>query len=101
MVHQTPAAARWAQIIERQEQSGQTVAAFAAQHGLNPNTISWWRWNLARSREPHDEPDFVEVPLPAPADPTVVLAFDHLNVHVVVDRDTDLQLLRDLLEALC
>ena len=45
-------------------------------------------------------PHFVEVEVAGP-ERTVVIAFDRLNAHVVVDRDTDLELLRQVLEALC
>ena len=101
VVHQTPAEAKWSRIIERQQQSGQTVAAFAAEQGINRNTLSWWKWNLTRGREPQTSSPFVEIPVPTSTDPTVILALDHFPAHVVVDRDTDLALLRALLEALC
>lgn len=106
MVHQTPAAKRWTAIIDEQEASGQTIRAFAKGRGLNVRTLSWWRCQLGRSRrqkrEPAQQPvsfDEVQVAEAGP-DGTVVIAFDHLEAHVVIDHDTDLALLRTVLGAL-
>lgn len=107
MVH-TPAAARWSAIIDEQEASGQTLRAFAAERGLNPSTLGWWRSRLGRTSrgKPLQAPRFTEVevaqsPPSQGAASTVVVAFEHFDAHVVVDRDTDLALLREVLEALC
>src|SRR5688500_3223485 len=97
----TRAASKWASIVERQEQSGQSIGEFAAQHGLNPRTLSWWRWNLGRTERVAAPSPFVEGKLNRPVVPTVVLAFDDYRVHIVVDQETDLELLRKLLDSLC
>lgn len=103
MVH-TPAAARWSAIIDRHEASGLSIREFAEENDLNPSTLGWWRSKLGRahaqSRPVGPMPQFVEVEVAGP-ERTVVIAFDRLNAHVVVDRDTDLELLRQVLEALC
>jgi hypothetical protein len=111
MVQQTPAAKRWNAIIDEQETSGQTIRAFAERRGLNVKTLSWWRCQLGRSRPqkpskrpPTSDPQaFVELNVAAPPalEGTVVIAFEHIDAHVVVDQDTDLALLRAVLEALC
>ena len=107
MVQQTPAAQRWTAIIDEQEASGQTIRAFAADRGLNISTLSWWRCHLGRSRArkagKRDQPvAFDEVAIADEQNRgTVVLAFDRLHAHVVIDDDTDLALLRDVLDALC
>ena len=107
MVQQTPAAQRWTAIIDEQEASGQTIRAFAADRGLNISTLSWWRCHLGRSRTRKSskrDPSvtFDEVAIADDTNRgTMVLAFDRLGAHVVVDRDTDLALLRDVLDALC
>jgi len=107
MVQQTPAAQRWTAIIDEQEASGQTIRAFAEDRGLNVSTLSWWRCHLGRSRTRkrgrRDQPvTFDEVAIADDRNRgTVVLAFDRLDAHVVVDHDTDLALLRDVLDALC
>jgi transposase-like protein len=95
------ASARWAAIVEQHEQSGQTIRAFAAQHGLNPQTLSWWRWKVGRTERPAQQPPFIEVAVDRPTESTVVLAFEDYRAHIVVDHDTDLELLRKLLTALC
>lgn len=103
----TPAAARWSALIDRHERSGQTLRAFAADNDINPNTLAWWRSRLGRVQRPATEP-FLEVVVdPAPSSPpqnddgTVVLVLDDLRAHVVVDRETDLALLKQLLGVLC
>lgn len=88
-------AARWARLLAEQQRSGQSVRAFAQARGLNPNTLSWWRWNL-RQREPA----FYEVCVPASETP-LVLTLARLGVCVEVGPDTDLARLRQVLEALC
>lgn len=110
----TPAARRWAPLVEKQRRSGLTIKAFAKKHGLNPGTFGWWRLRLLRDpvpamRQPKPEPPephaFIALDL-APEqnrepDPTVVLALERFDAHIVVDRHTDLPLLRELLAALC
>jgi transposase-like protein len=44
----TPAARRWAPLVEKQRTSGLTIKAFAKKHGLNPGTFGWWRLRLLR-----------------------------------------------------
>ncbi len=97
----TAAAKRWTQIVDRQESSGQTIRAFATANGVNPNTLAWWRSHLGRSQKRGAKPQFVEVTVAEPITATVVLALDNHAAHVVVDAETDLVLLRRLLEALC
>jgi hypothetical protein len=110
MVQQTPAAKRWTAIIDEQETSGQTIRAFAERRGLNVKTLSWWRCQLGRSRPQKrlkrsptpDTQSFVEVNVDVPSvEGTVVIAFEHIDAHIVVDQDTDLALLRAVLGALC
>lgn len=55
----SPAALRWATIIESQERSGQTVRQFARDQGLNPNTLAWWRSRLKRP-DAVGQPGFME-----------------------------------------
>ena len=50
MSNQTLAARRWAEIIDRQEASGQTIRAFAEANGLNHGSISYWRCQLGRTK---------------------------------------------------
>lgn len=105
----TPAAARWSALIDRHERSGQTLRAFAADNDINPNTLAWWRSRLGRVQRPASAEPFLEVVVDqAPSSPpekdddgTVVLVLDDLRAHVVVDRETDLDLLKQLLGALC
>ena len=94
----TPAATRWAAIIDRQEASGLSVRCFAQQNGINPSTLSWWRSKLNRTRPQLVE--FAEVHLaPEPAAP-ILLRLPARGLQLHVDHDTDLRLLRRLLDAL-
>lgn len=38
----------WAKRVRRQESSGRTVKEFAAEIGVNANTLSHWKWKLGR-----------------------------------------------------
>ena len=103
MSKKTPAALRWAEIIDKQEASGQSVRAFAAANGLNYGSISSWRCQLGRTkrRSKQATTTFVEVSVTETVDPSVVIAFEDHRAHVVVDGHTDLGLLKRVVEALC
>ncbi len=107
---QTRAEKRWTEIIDRHNQSGQTIKAFAEANDLNARTLAWWRSRLKRARqEPaRKEGVFVELAVaqpvseePVAVEPTVVLALEGYSAHVVIDHETDLELLRHVLVALC
>src|SRR6478672_4240268 len=38
----------WRKRVAEWMQSGQTARAFAAQAGLNPGTLAYWKWRLSR-----------------------------------------------------
>ena len=103
----TQAATRWSKLIDQHEDSGLTIGAFAKERGLNANTLAKWRSQLGRTRSYKPRSTFVELKLAEPPaaegteDPTVVLALDGYAAHVVVDRDTDLGLLKCMLKTLC
>ena len=40
--------AEWIRICEAHDASGETTAAFARRHRLNPGTLGWWRSKLHR-----------------------------------------------------
>ena len=44
--------AYWRRQIEAQGRSGLSRAAFCAQQGLRPGTLSFWKWKLAREAGP-------------------------------------------------
>jgi hypothetical protein len=98
----TPAARRWRALVEEHAASGLTNKAFAAKKKINPRTLVWWRSHLKKAdaarQLPVPKPAFTEVVVAQP-DRTVVLALDDFGAHVVVDHDTDLGLLRRVLEA--
>ena len=39
---------KWRRVVQEQEQSGQTVKAFAAYRGVSLYTLYWWRSRLSR-----------------------------------------------------
>src|SRR5262249_8622003 len=60
----------WAKRVDRWKESGLTAAEFAAEMGINPRTLTHWKWHLgaeaARGREDTSRPQaappkFVEV----------------------------------------
>ena len=38
----------WEDRVEQWRKSGLTAAAFAAELGIKPATLSWWKWKLGR-----------------------------------------------------
>lgn len=92
---QTPAAQRWRPIVVRARQSGVSIRVFAEQNGLNAKTLGWWNWRL---RDNENDAAFVEAEV---AD--VLRRPLRISVGVVgveVDDDTDLVLLRRVVQAL-
>ena len=90
----TPAERRWEPIVRRARRSGASVRAYAREHGINENTLAWWNWRFG---DRIADAEFVEV--------TVAHACRPLRLHVgpvqvEVDRETDLGLLRQIVEAL-
>lgn len=41
----------WQERVEAHRRSGMTIKAYAAKIGVNPNTLSGWRWKLRRRAE--------------------------------------------------
>ena len=41
--------------MKRWKKSGQATAAFAAEIGVNPRTLAYWRWKLGRDAERRSE----------------------------------------------
>src|SRR5438105_5769662 len=55
----------WVKRVERRRDSGLTAKEFAAEIGVNANTLSQWRWRLAKEAREceagNQPPRFVEV----------------------------------------
>ena len=92
---ETRASRRWRKIVAAHNASGMTIKAFAKAHRIKPGTLSWWRSELKRRDA---EPEFTELVV-AEAHTGLTLTLDAFKAHVVVQRDTDLELLRRVLEA--
>jgi transposase-like protein len=61
--------AEWAELVVRFEASGQSASAFAARHGLNANTLKWWRSQLRAGslyRKRQEKPPPGKASRPAP-----------------------------------
>jgi transposase-like protein len=95
---------RWHAVIDRYEDSGQSLRDFAEANGVNRNTLAWWRWELGRSSRTAT-PSFVELVADerqsSPATGAVVVDLGDSSARVVVGPSTDLPLLRRVAEALC
>jgi len=42
---------QWAKRVERWKDSGLTAKEFAAETGINAQSLSWWRWHLSKGAE--------------------------------------------------
>jgi transposase len=94
----------WERRVRRWERSGQTASEFAAREGVNPRTLSFWKWKLGRSRLPSSterQPsvDFVEV-VPEPVlqrDAPIEVVIERYRVRL--DRRADEATLARVLDA--
>jgi transposase len=50
------AASEWAQLVEQWKRSGLTARDFAAQAGINPRTLTWWKWRLKAGEYGGEDP---------------------------------------------
>lgn len=91
----------WEEIVREHLASGKTAATFAAERGVNKNTLLWWGAELRRTRR-SPAATFVDVVVSEPAvtDPFVVVVAGS-NHRVVVPRGFDGDELRRLVGALC
>ena len=103
----------WASRIGRWHRSGLTAAGFAAREGVNPRTLTFWKWKLSHDRRASDGPrdqggdgavGFVEVLRAATTPAASASAFElvlpdgyRIGVHPGFDGAT-LQALLDVLE---
>ena len=98
----SPAARRWSALILLQQSSGETIQSICKARMLNPGTLSWWKLR----REKRLNRPFVELVLtPEPQPPAqpnpIILELPRHNAQLVIDQDTDLALLRRVIENLC
>lgn len=61
--------AKWSGYINAWENSGQTRKAFCTEHGLNPNTLDYWRTRLNKKALLLESPVFVSLPVATPVEP--------------------------------
>lgn len=99
----TEAACRWSSLLAQADRSELTIREFAHEVGVNPNTLAWWKWKLGRMASERDmfvELEVGEVDIDEPEDAPIWLEFRN-GVGIEVTAQTDLQLLRTVVEALC
>jgi transposase-like protein len=59
----------WERLVREQERSGLSVRKFAATHGVNRQTLAWWRWRIrsdGQAETPCEPTRFVPVVLERP-----------------------------------
>lgn len=106
-MERTAAEIRWSALVAAQLRSGEPIAAWCAARGLNPRTLSWWKWRLAQTDHGEAGSAFVELVIADPprepqANPTgLALTLANWPATLHVAPTTDLVLLRRVLEALC
>lgn len=79
----------WAKRVARWKDSGLSAKEFAAETGINPRSLSWWRWRLAggepstpKRRMRASKSRAVEVVKPATLSP---LSFVEMTASIVRD----------------
>lgn len=83
----------WQGHVERQAQSGQTMTAYCAEHGLKTWQLAYWRKTL--QTRPGTSSGFVELTAALPA-----LTVECAGCRLVVQRGFDGTLLREVVAAL-
>ena len=96
----SPAVQKWRKLVAEQAESGLTIRAFAESRNLKTGTLAWWRSRLAKLDEEGTAPTFTALTVAEAVVGTVVLALEDRRAHVVIDEETDLVLLRRVLEVL-
>jgi hypothetical protein len=91
---QTATATKWSFILEQAAKSDLSLRGFASSRGINPNTLSWWKWKLGQDEAPTR--GFLEVVVVEPQALEVRLG----AARIQVEADTDLELLRRVVEVL-
>lgn len=91
------AARRWAHVVAEAERSDLSLRAFAEARGVNPRTLSWWKWRLAQEAN-EGRVDFVEARVRWPTATELRVRVGEALVEV--DTDTDLELLVRVVRAL-
>ena len=94
----------WAQRVRRLEESDLTTAEFAAELGINPRTLTYWKWRLGkeqraespRARSAKKSPTFVEVkpghePTVVAPTPIEIVLDAHVVVRVTRDFDPEVR----------
>lgn len=91
----------WEGIVREHVASGKSATRFAAERGVNKNTLLWWSAELKRTRVP-SAATFVDVVVTEPpaSDPFVVV-LSGSGHRVVVPRGFEGEELRRLVDALC
>ena len=88
----------WAKRVERWRESGQSAAAFAAEIGVSPTALSWWKWHLGkeatrekapkRSRKGAVSPlTFVEMSAPVRNEPIEIVLPSGVRIRVASNFD--------------
>ncbi len=98
--------AQWATRIARWERSGLTAARFAEREGINPGTLSFWKWKLRQraqtssaQRARADAVTFVEVLGTAPTTTAIEVVLP-AGYRIAVPSGFDAATLRALLTVL-
>lgn len=74
----------WVQIVGDQERSGLSLRQYASKHGLNLNTLQWWRSKVRKAKEASG---FVEVRPPEVAHAEVTLEVNQIRISGAVSVD--------------
>lgn len=101
----TSARDRWFSLVAELERSAQPLTDFARVYRVNPGTLKWWRTAFRReARRTSLAAPFTELTVTDPAprgSAGMVVAVPRFGVEVQVTANSDLALLRSILEALC
>ncbi len=91
----------WAKRVERWADSGLTAEEFAKETGINPRTLAFWKWQLARRSGRSSKPPgtFVEVHAVSPVAAESIEVIVRDGVRIRVPAQFDVEALRKVVAA--
>lgn len=89
-------AAEWEELVSGWQASGLSCRGYAEEVGVNPRTLSWWKWKLGGAAP---RPRFMELVVQAEPAPELIVEVGALRVRVPCGFDAGE--LRRLVVALC
>lgn len=75
----------WEKRVEQWRRSGKSASVFAAELGINPRSLKWWKWHLGAESTPKPAVRKSAALAPSPAPSLSPITFVEMTATVVAD----------------